>query len=120
MQPEAEATAQPPYHTKGIMLVLAYLPPFAVIPLLVDDDPEVHWHAKHGIVLMVAEMLVLLALVVFSVLLGLMTALLGCLLLPLVAIPWLAFLVVHIVAVIKAFNGKRLIIPLVSEYADRF
>ena len=108
-------------HHKSIMLVLAYLPPFAVIPLLVEkDDPEVHWHAKHGIVLMVAEMLVLLTFVVISVVLGLMTALLGCVLLPLVSIPWLAFVVVHIIAVVKAFNGKRLLIPFISEYADRF
>lgn len=119
MESPAQASAHD--HGKSIMLVLAYLPPFAVIPLLVEkDDPEVHWHAKHGIVLMVAEMLVLLGLVVFSVILGLMTALLGCLLLPLIAVPWLAFLVVHIVAVVKAFNGKRLIIPVISEYADRF
>lgn len=117
-QPETHAAH---HHSKGVLLVLAYLPPFAVVPLLIEkDDPEIHWHAKHGIVLMVAEMLVLLALVVFSVILGLMTALLGCLLLPLIAVPWLAFLVVHIVAVVKAFNGKRLIIPVISEYADRF
>jgi uncharacterized membrane protein len=117
---------QPPsvpahHHSKGVLLVLAYLPPFAVIPLLVEkEDAEVHWHAKHGIVLMVAEMLVLLALVVISIVVGLMTALLGCALLPLVSIPWLAFLVLHIVAVVKAFNGKRLIVPFISEYADRF
>lgn len=103
------------------MLILAYLPPFAVIPLLVEkDDPEVHWHAKHGIVLMTAEMLLLLALVVVALVFGLMTAGIGCALLALVPIPFLAFIVMHIIAVIKAFNGKRLTIPVVSEYADRF
>jgi uncharacterized membrane protein len=38
----------------------------------------------------------------------------------LVPIPFLAFFVLHIVAVVKAFGGKRLIIPVVSEYADKF
>ena len=106
---------------RSIMLVLAYLPPFAVIPLLVEkEDPEIHWHAKHGIVLMTAEMLLLLGLVVVALILGLMTAGFGCVLLALVPIPFLAFLIMHIIAVVKAFGGKRLIIPVVSEYADKF
>jgi uncharacterized membrane protein len=108
-------------HGKGVLLVLAYLPPFAVVPLIMERaDPEVHWHAKHGIVLMVAEMLLLLGLFVVSLIFGLLTAGIGCGLLVLLPIPWLAFLVLHIVAVVKAFNGKRLIVPFISEYADRF
>lgn len=106
---------------RSIMLVLAYLPPFAVIPLLVEKhDAEIHWHAKHGIVLMTAEMLLLLGLVVVSLVLGLMTGGLGCVLLALVPIPFLAFLILHVVAVVKAFSGKRLIVPIVSDYADKF
>ncbi|HEY3383327.1 MAG TPA: hypothetical protein VGK32_16260 [Vicinamibacterales bacterium] len=106
---------------RAIMLVLAYLPPFAVIPLLVEkDDPDLHWHAKHGVVLMTAEMLLLLALVVVALVFGLLTAGIGCALLALVPIPFLAFLVLHVVIVIKAFNGHRLLIPIVSDYADKF
>ena len=111
---------------RSIMLVLAYLPPFAVVPLLTEKhDAEIHWHAKHGIVLMAAEMLVLLALVVVSLVLGLLTGGIGCLVVPLIlfwvlAIPFLGFLVLHVVAVMKALSGKRLIIPVISEYADRF
>lgn len=108
-------------HSRGILLVLAYLPPFAVVPLILDKaDPEVRWHAKHGIVLMVAEMLLLLGLCVIALIFGLLTAGFGCGLLLLVPIPWLAFLILHIVAVTKAFNGKRLHVPFISEYADRF
>ena len=55
------------------MLVLAYLWPLAAVPLLVSkDDAEVQWHAKHGLVLMAAE---LLAVLVLSILAGLMTML---------------------------------------------
>ena len=44
------------------MIVLAYLWLLAVIPLLVEkQDPEVQWHAKHGIVLMIAELAALFA-----------------------------------------------------------
>jgi uncharacterized membrane protein len=106
---------------RSIMLVLAYLPPFAVVPLLAEkNDPEIHWHAKHGIVLMTAEMLLLLGLVAIVLVIGLMTGLIGCILLPLVSIPFLAFLVLHVVAVMKALSGKRLIIPISSDYADKF
>jgi uncharacterized membrane protein len=111
---------------RSIMLVLAYLPPFAVIPLLAEkQDPEIHWHAKHGIVLMTAEMLVLLGLVVISLVLGLLTGGLGCIIVPLIlfwvlAVPFLAFVTLHVVAVIKALSGKRLILPVLSEYADKF
>ena len=45
-----------PSPNRGVMIVLAYLWPLALVPLLVEkDDAEVQWHAKHGIVLMVAE-----------------------------------------------------------------
>jgi len=69
---------------------------------------------------MVAEMLLLLGLVVVSLLVGLLTAGIGCGLLVLTPIPFLAFLVIHIIAVVKAFHGHRLIIPVVSEYAEKF
>jgi uncharacterized membrane protein len=117
-QPEAQPAF---HHSRSVLLVLAYLPPFAVVPLIIEKaDPEVHWHAKHGIVLMVAEMLVLLGLFVVSLFFGLLTAGIGCGLVVLLPIPWLAFLILHIVAVFKAFSGKRLLVPFISEYADRF
>lgn len=103
------------------MLVLAYLPPFAVVPLLAEKhDAEIHWHARHGIVLMTAETLALLGLTVVAIVLGMLTGGIGCLLLVLVPIPFLAFVVLHIVALVRAFAGKRLIVPFVSQYADRF
>jgi hypothetical protein len=39
------------------MIVLAYLRPLALVPLLLGkDDAEVQWHARNGIGLMVAEL----------------------------------------------------------------
>jgi uncharacterized membrane protein len=110
-----------PDANRNVMLVLAYLPPFAVIPLLVEkDDPEIQWHARHGIVLMVAEMLILLGLFAIALVAGLLTAGIGCALLVLVPVPMLLFLVLHVVAVLRGFSGRRLLIPIVSDYADRF
>ncbi len=110
-----------PDASRHVMLVLAYLPPFAVIPLLVEkDDPDLQWHARHGIVLMVAEMLILLGIFAIALVAGLLTAGIGCGLLVLVPVPMLLFLVLHIVIVVRAFAGRRLLVPIVSEYADRF
>src|SRR3982751_1289325 len=47
---------------RGVMIVLAYLWALAIVPLLVEKhDPEVQWHAKHGLVLMAAELTLIVA-----------------------------------------------------------
>ena len=101
---------------RGVMIVLSYLWILALVPLLAEkEDQDVQWHAKHGIVLMVAEIVFWIAfnIVVYMIPFGCLVGLLG----PLVA---LAFLAVHIVAIIKGLNGQRLVIPTLSEYASRF
>ena len=101
---------------RGVMIVLSYLWILALVPLLVDkEDQDVQWHAKHGIVLMVAEIVFWIAfnIVIYLIPFGCVVGLLG----PLVA---LVFLAVHVVAIIKGLNGQRLIIPGLSEYASRF
>jgi len=98
---------------RGIMLVLAYLGILAVIPLVVEkNDPEVQWHAKHGIVLLVAE-------VILAILIGIITHIVpfaGCIL----WIIWPLIFLFHIFLIVKAVNGQRIMIPGLSEYADRF
>ena len=43
---------------RGVMIVLAYLWLLALVPLLFEKtDREVQWHAKHGIVLMIAAVM---------------------------------------------------------------
>ena len=64
------------------MIVLAYLWPLALVPLLVEKhDAEVQWHAKHGIVLMVAELVAAVrATCVVTSIVSLATFGLGCVL----------------------------------------
>jgi uncharacterized membrane protein len=111
-----------PAPNRAAMLVLAYLWPLALAPLLLSkDDVEVQWHAKQGLVLMGAELLVLFALSLIVTLVALLTWGLGLALSMLLFIPlWIAILVVHVVAILKALGGTRLEIPYVSEYAARF
>jgi len=105
-----------PSSNRGVMIVLSYLWILALVPLLVEkDDQDVQWHAKHGIVLMVAEIVfwIVFNIFVYMIPFGCVVGLIG----PLIA---MVFLGVHIVAIIKGLNGQRLIIPGLSEYASRF
>ena len=106
---------------RSIMIVLSYLGLLALIPLLVDkDDKEVQWHAKHGLVLAVVEVAVMIGLMVIGGILGAVSGGLGCLFGLLWPVFMLAILVVHILCIVKGLNGQRFLIPGISEYADRF
>ncbi len=100
------------------MVILGYLYILALIPLLVEkDDAEVQWHAKHGLVLLVLD--IVIAIVFFAV--NLVSAgLLGCLLIPVQLVFHFALFIVRIVCVVKGIGGERFMLPGVSQYADRF
>jgi uncharacterized membrane protein len=106
---------------RNIMIVLSYLWLLALVPLLVEkEDKEVQWHAKHGIVLMVAEIVLWIAVTIVSMVLSMMSVALGCVVSLLTFALWIGILIVHVMAIIKGVNGGRLIIPGISEYANRF
>jgi uncharacterized membrane protein len=128
--PPAETPAPPPREpaatekvsdNRGVMIVLSYLWLLALIPLLVEkDDREVQWHAKHGLVLTVVEIVVMIALQVLVMILGAISGGLGCVIGLLLPLLMLAILVVHVVCIVKGVNGQRFLLPVVSEFADRF
>jgi uncharacterized membrane protein YjgN (DUF898 family) len=110
-----------PSPNRGVMIVLSYLWPLAFVPLLVEkEDADIQWHAKHGIVLMSAEIIVLIAFGLVTSIVSLATFGLGCVLSLFVIFLWMAILAVHVIAIIMGINGKRFLIPGVSEYASRF
>lgn len=104
---------------RSIMIVLSYLGILAVIPLVAEkEDKEVQWHAKHGLVLLVAEIIIAVVIGIIDGMISLGTGcFFGC---GLSAIFWLVVLVVHIIAIVKGLNGQRLIIPGLSDFANRF
>ncbi len=106
---------------RSVMIVLSYLWILALVPLLTEkDDQEVQWHAKHGIVLMVAEIVFWIA---FYIIVGMMSAVftpLGCMLGLLGPLLGLVFLVIHVMAIVKGVNGQRLVLPVVSDYVSKF
>jgi uncharacterized membrane protein len=112
--PSAPAGGQSP--NRSLMIVLSYLGILAIIPLVAEkDDKEVQWHAKHGLVLLVAEVIVFVAISILSLI-----PYLGCVTAILFPIVGLGLLVLHILCIVKGVGGERFLIPGVSQYADRF
>ncbi|HXU33551.1 MAG TPA: DUF4870 domain-containing protein [Thermoanaerobaculia bacterium] len=100
---------------RTLMLVLAYL--FPIIPFIVEkDDKEVQWHAKHGLVLAGACLVACVGLVIVGHIpvLGCFAGCLGWVVLG------LAYTIVLVLAIIKATNNERFIIPGLSQFADKF
>ena len=113
----ADATpGSAPSSNRNLMIVLSYLWLLALVPLLTEkDDKEVQWHAKHGLVLMIAELFVWIAI---SVVLSAIPVFgcIGLLFTPLLA---LGQLILHVLCIMKGINGQRLIVPGISEFADK-
>ncbi len=114
--------AAPPGGNRNLMIALSYLWLLAIVPLVAEkEDKEVQWHAKHGLVLMVAEIILWIALTIFSTLVAAVTAGFGgCLYAIFLPLLSLAILVFHILCIVKGINGERLLVPGISQFADRF
>jgi uncharacterized membrane protein len=98
------------------MLVLSYVWLLCLIPLLTEkEDREIQWHAKHGTVLFAAGFALMLVLSFFSTIRGL-----GCIAALLTPLVGVGLAVLHILAMVKAINGERLLLPWISDFADKF
>jgi len=98
---------------RSVMLVLSYLGILALIPLITEkDDREVQWHARHGLVLLVAYLVLTVGVFIASLVVGFI----GMLQLPL----WLGYIVVIILCITNAVSGKRFVIPGLSDFAQKF
>ena len=97
---------------RSVMLVLSYLGILALIPLITEkEDREVQWNAKNGLVFLVAYLVLTVALFMASFVIGVV----GMLQVPL----WLGYLVLIILGITNAMNGKRFVIPGLSDFADK-
>ncbi|MEM8993235.1 MAG: DUF4870 domain-containing protein [Acidobacteriota bacterium] len=106
---------------RQVFLVLSYLWILALIPFLVEkNDREVQWHAKHGLVLTAAELILWIALNIAQWAVGLVLGPLACFGCIAFVVLGVGQLVLHVMCIVKALNGERLLIPGVSHYADQF
>lgn len=100
---------------RQIMLVLSYLWILALIPYLTEQrDPEVKWHARHGLVLMVAEIVLNILLFVLSLI-----PVVGCVVSVLWMLAWIGIVVLHVICLVKALGGERFTIPYVTQYVNQ-
>ena len=99
-------------------MILSYLWLLALVPLLAaQEDKEVQWHAKHGLVLTGVEFALYMVAWIISMIGVMGCGLLGCILyVPLM----IGGLVVRILCIDKAMKGGRFKIPGLSELVDRF
>jgi len=101
--------------------VLSYLGLLALIPLLVErEDPEIQWHAKHGLVLLVGEVVLYVGLFLINLILSSILGFLGCIGCGLMVALAIAVLAVHVLCIVKGLNGERFLVPVVSDFVDRF
>lgn len=106
---------------RSLMIVLSYLGFLALIPFIVEkDDTEVQWHAKHGLVLLAAEFILCIGLFLVTTLLGQLLPIIGCISCFLPMIFGVGIMVLHVMCILKGVKGERLLIPGVSEFADKF
>jgi len=121
--PPAGPTSGAVSPNRGIMIVLSYLWLLAIVPLVTEkEDKEVQWHARHGLVLLVAEIILGIALWIVQMVLfaSHILAFLGCLISVLHFVLWIGILVVHVLCIVKGLKGERFLIPVISQYADKF
>ncbi len=118
---EEQQTPPPPSSrmssNRTAMMILAYLGFLALIPLLLEkEDADIQWHAKHGLVLMLSWMVLFVALAIISSIPGL-GLVIGCGVSPFLL---LIIFFVHVFAIVKGLDGERLLIPVISDFADRW
>jgi len=98
------------------MLVLSYLAFLGVVPLLfARRDPEVRWHARNGLLLFGAVAGSTLA----ATLVGTLAPALGCLYATVMFFVLALYAFIAILAIVKALDGQRLLVPGISKYAGR-
>ena len=118
--PPPQGTAPPPPGGSGgsdnrkLLLVLSYFGPLALIPYFMEQhDTEVKWHSRNGLVLFAAGLL-------FNIVMGIVLSFLpciGCIFQVFIVLP---IIVLHIYCIVKALNGERVVIPVLSDLTEQF
>lgn len=107
--------AEGPSPARPWLLVLAYLGVLGVVALLATRDREVRWHARNGLLLFAA----VAATGAASTIVGILVPSLSCLYAVAMMIVSLLYVLIVVLAIVKALEGQRLMIPGISPYASR-
>lgn len=124
--PAAPGPGGPVSSDRQLMIALAYLGPLALIPYLTkkdDPDAEVRWHAKNGLALFILDIVLWVLFFILGWVISAMGATIGCLggglLTALQCILWVGLFALHVYCLIKAINGQRVRIPVMTDFAEK-
>jgi uncharacterized membrane protein len=107
-----------PSSDRTLMIVLSYLGLLALIPYLTKkEDPEIHWHAKNGVGLLILDVVIWVALFVLGMVIR--NTGIGCVLTVVSCVVWLGILALHVYCIIQAVGGKKPRIPVVTDFAEK-
>lgn len=110
---------------RQLMVALSYLGPLALIPYLTkknDPDQELRWHAKNGMALFVADVVLWVVLTIITwglSYMGTAGCIGGTIIGALQCLLWVALLGLHIYCLVKALGGQRVRIPVVTDFAEK-
>lgn len=113
--PPPPGSVPPTSSDRTVFLILSYFGIFSLIPLLAKkDDPEVQWHAKNGVVLFGVEVLWVIVRIVLSRIPAVNCGMVfvGC-------VVWLGFIALSVFCMMKAVQGQRFRIPIVTDIAEK-
>lgn len=109
-----------PAGDRTLMVVLSYLWILALIPLLTKkEDREIQWHAKNGLAILGAEIVIWIIFMILGLVLRGWLATLGCGLAVVECVVWIGFLVIRIMCIVKGVGGQRMRVPVISDFADK-
>lgn len=99
------------------LFVLCYAGPLGIIVLLMPrTDRATRWHAKNGLLLFAA----LASVGILATLVGIAAPSLSCIYGIAMLVAGTLYVVIVVLAVVKAVEGERLYVTGISRYADRF
>lgn len=119
--PQDVPPTPPPRKDNTLMLVLSYLYILFLVPLIAEkEDPQVRWHAKHGMILTIVEAVLQFGFWIISTILShMISSIIGCVTCFIPMLVWIAFLVVRILCIVKATKGEKFRIPGLTDYVDQ-
>jgi uncharacterized membrane protein len=104
------------FRPRPFLVAISYAGFLGILPLFfARRDAEVRWHARNGLALFLA----LAAAGTVATLVGILVPSLSCVYGVTMAIAGLLYVMIALLATVKAMSGQRLIIPGVSRYANR-
>ncbi len=101
---------------RTLFLILSYVWLLSLIPLFVKkDDREIQWHAKNGLVMAI----VYTAIQIIISIAAHMSSAFACLTMLIPCLLFIAYAVVQVVCIVKAVNGQRMRIPMLTDFAEK-